>query len=324
MDPNSTPSQRDNDLTPAGIPGRRRRLLAVLAIALVAGAAAAVAVVATSGGGGQAQATVDNCKPFSGAPPLQLDLPGNPALPADDAAVLAAARRLLPAGDVRIGVAEAVAGYPGAGASATLARLHSLDQSQPVVRLYEGLVELWAGRCGAAQTTLEQVRSSDMWGFYGTIADNTLHTSQRPSYPVYIPPPGTPAGSVHRLEALARAHPGMPGPWLALAYVLQATDHRGALAAARRAETADPGGVSPQVASAVLGYDKDHPARSIGALGTLISQGSDTPEVRFHLGELLYWFGDPTDAAAQWRQVMDDAPGSVYGRTARELLAKIS
>ena len=61
-----------------------------------------------------------------------------------------------------------------------------------------------------------------------------------------------------------------------------------------------------------------------GALGTLISQGSDTPEVRFHLGELLYWFGDPTDAAAQWRQVMDDAPGSLYGRTARELLAKIS
>jgi len=238
--------------------------------------------------------------------------------------VLAAARRLLPANDVRVAVAESVAAYPGAGAAATLARLRSLDQKQPVVRLYEGLVELWAGHCVAAQTTLEQVRSSDMWGFYGTIADNTLHTSQRPSYPVYLPPPGTPAGSVRRLEALARAHPGQAGPWLGLAYVLQATDHRGALAASRRAETADPSGASPQVASAVLGYDKDHPSRSIGALGTLISQGSDTPEVRFHLGELLYWFGDPTDAAAQWRQVMDDAPGSLYGRTARELLAKIS
>jgi len=324
MDPNSTPSSTSNDPTPAGIPGRRRRLLAVLAIAVVAGVAAAIAVVATSGGGGQAQATVDNCKPFSGAPPLQLDLPGNPALPSDNAAVLAAARRLLPANDVRVAVAESVAAYPGAGAAATLARLRSLDQKQPVVRLYEGLVELWAGHCVAAQTTLEQVRSSDMWGFYGTIADNTLHTSQRPSYPVYLPPPGTPAGSVRRLEALARAHPGQAGPWLGLAYVLQATDHRGALAASRRAETADPSGASPQVASAVLGYDKDHPSRSIGALGTLISQGSDTPEVRFHLGELLYWFGDPTDAAAQWRQVMDDAPGSLYGRTARELLAKIS
>jgi hypothetical protein len=46
--------------------------------------------------------------------------------------------------------------------------------------------------------------------------------------------------------------------------------------------------------------------------------------VRFHLGLLLYWLNDDTDAAAQWRQVVDASPTSIYGRTAASLMARIS
>lgn len=324
MDPNSTPLPSLNESDPTRIPARRRRLLIVLAIAAAAGLVAAAAVVVTSRGGGQAQARADACRPFSGPVPLSLDLPGRPTLPHRNAAVLAAAERLLPPGDVRVAVARAVAGFPRASADATLAQLRSLG-SQPVVRLYEGLVELWAGRCQAAQAALTQVRASDMWGFYGTIADNTLHPGQRSGYPLYLPPPGTPTGSVQHLAALVRRHPGQAGPWLGLAYADQVRDRRAALAAARRAEAVAGGVAQPRVAAAVLGYDKNDPAASIGALGTLLQQApADQLEIRFHLGLLLYWFGDRTDAAAQWRQVAADSPSTIYGRLSTGLLAKIS
>ena len=51
-------------------------------------------------------------------------------------------------------------------------------------------------------------------------------------------------------------------------------------------------------------------------LGPLSQQASDTTEIRFHLGELLYWLKQDTDAEAQWRQVEQDSPDSIYGRIA--------
>src|SRR5207237_8249930 len=110
-------------------------------------------------------------------PPLALDLPGA-ALPAQDQqnneAVLRAAERRLPAGDVRISVGRLVNAYSSAGAAATLRGLQGLDQSPPVVQLHEGLVELWEGECTAAERTLQRVRTDDLYGYYGTVADHTL------------------------------------------------------------------------------------------------------------------------------------------------------
>jgi len=78
------------------------------------------------------------------------------------------------------------------------------------------------------------------------------------------------------------------------------------------------------VAVAVLSYDKDNPGAPFPVLGPLIQQTSDPTEIRFHLGELLFWNMQDTDAAAQWRQVVDDAPNTIYGRTAARLLTQIS
>jgi Tetratricopeptide repeat len=226
---------------------------------------------------------------------------------------------------VRISVGRLVNAYGSAGAAATLRGLQRLDQSQPVVRLHEGLVELWAGDCTAAERTLQRVRTDDLYGYYGTVADNTLHTDQRPGLPVYIPPDGTPGGSVEQLQARVRKQPDDGPSWLGLAYAEEAAgNRRAALVAAERARTVDPTAVSPRVAVAVIGYDKGDPTASFAVLGPLTAQASDPTEVLFHLGLLLYWRKQDTDAVAQWRQVVSESPGSIYGKIAAQLMRQIS
>ena len=53
---------------------------------------------------------------------------------------------------------------------------------------------------------------------------------------------------------------------------------------------------------------------SLQTLQTLTSQPGvqQNPEVRFHLGVVYFWLKDGQDAAAQFRQVVQDAPGSGY------------
>jgi hypothetical protein len=74
----------------------------------------------------------------------------------------------------------------------------------------------------------------------------------------------------------------------------------------------------------VLGYSKDDPSAAFSVLGPLAQQASDTTEIRFHLGELLYWLKQDTDAVAQWRQVEQDSPDSVYGLLSVQLMNKIT
>src|SRR3954451_7210540 len=322
-----------NEAPSEHIPGRSRRLVVLVCVALAIGLIAAAAVAITSRGGGAKAATAPaRCSPLRGSPPLNLQLP-QPVTGQSSEDVAQAAIRQLPAGDPRVGVARAIGRYPTAGAAGTLAALRRLDQSQPVVGLYEGLTELWAGKCTAAIAALRTVRSEDLYGYYGTIADNTLHTpQQRSDYPIYIPPDGTPHGTVAQMRALVHRHPRDSGVWLGLAAAEQsawlrshrAPDRLAAQAAARRALQVDPTGISPRVAAAVLTYDKDRPAATFSQLGPLVQQVTDPTEVRFHLGLLLYWLNDDTDAAAQWRQVVEASPGSIYGRTAASLMSRIS
>ena len=294
----------------------------VVGLALSAGLAAAVAVALTTGGGGSDAPVIPaQTRPFSGSPPLKIQLPGGDVK--GTRAQLRAAQRELPPGDARIAVARAIAGYSSRGAAATLADLRALPQGDPVVSLHLGLAELWSGEQAAGVAELKRTRSLDRYGFYGTLADDALHTEQRSGYPLYIAPPGTPAGDVKQLRRLAARQPNRSDVWLALAYQLQRTDHVEAIADARKALELDPTGVSPRVAVAVLAYSKDDPSAAFAVLGPLTQQASDTTEIRFHLGELLYWLKQVTDAEAQWRQVEQDSPDSLYGRTAAALMDQL-
>jgi tetratricopeptide (TPR) repeat protein len=297
-------------------------LLVVVGLALSAGLAAAIAVALTTGGGGSGAPVLPaQTTPFSGSPPLKIQLPGGDVK--GTRAQLRAAQRELPPGDVRIAVARAIAAYSTAGAAATLADLRALPQAEPVVSLHLGLTELWSGERAAGVAELKRTRTLDPYGFYGSLADNTLHTEQRAGYPLYIAPVGMPAGSVKQLRRLAARQPNRSDVWLALAYQLQRTNHVEALADARKALELDPTGVSPRVAVAVLAYSKDDPSAAFGVLGPLTQQATDTTEIRFHLGELLFWLKQDTDAEAQWRQVEQDSPDSLYGRTAAALMNQL-
>ena len=311
-----------NESGATDIPARRRRLLVVVGLALSAGLAAAIAVALTTGGGDSAAVTTPcAASSFTGAPPLRIQLPGGEVKGV--VAQLKAAQRELPAGDVRIAVAQAISRYSSAGAAATVAALRTLPSAEPVVGLHLGLAEIWAGRCDAGFADLRRTRTLDPYGFYGSLADDALHTNQRGGYPLYIAPAGLPSGDAKQLRMLAAGQPNRSDVWLALAYQLQRTDHVEALADARKALELDPTGVSPRVAVAVLAYSKDDPSAAFAVLGPLTQQASDTTEIRFHLGELLYWLKQDTDAKAQWRQVEQDSPTSVYGGAAALLMKQL-
>jgi tetratricopeptide (TPR) repeat protein len=313
MDPNFR-SATPNVSPAAGIPAGRRRLLLVAAVALVAGAVAAAAVIATRGGGTHRPPAA---KPLGGSPPLVLQLPG-PSVKGGNAAVYAAARKRLPAGDVRLAVARAILAYDPARRARTVAALQRLPQQSAVVVFELGLAQLWAGDPQTAERTLNEVKRLDPYGFYGTNADNLLHLDTEVSgYPPYFPPTSE-QRSLGVLRAAVHASPRSPAAWLALAAGLERTDRLAALRAARRAAGLDPTGVSEQVAVAVLGFSKDRPAASVGTLGTLASrtQTQQNPEVRFHLGLLFFWIKESQDAAGEFRQVREDAPGTAYAKIA--------
>jgi tetratricopeptide (TPR) repeat protein len=314
MDPNF-PSETANVGRPVRIPTGRRRLILVAAVALVAGGIAAAAVIATRGGGsGQTTATA---RPLSGRPPLVLQLPG-PGVVRGNAAVYAAAQKRLPAGDVRLEVARAIMAYDPAHRGRTVAALERLPQDDPAVAFALGMAQLWAGDAKAAEATLERVKRLDPYGYYGTNADNILHLGREaPGYPPYFPP-SSPRGSVRALRAQVAVHPTSATAWLALAVRLERSDRLAAEKAARKALQLDPNGVSEQVAAAMLGFNKDRPMTSLQTLMTLTSQPGlqQNPEVRFHLGVLYFWLRDGQDAAAQFRQVVQDAPGSGYAQVA--------
>jgi tetratricopeptide (TPR) repeat protein len=314
MDPNF-PSETANVGPRVRIPAGRRRLVLVAIVALVAGIAAAAAVIATHGGGG-GPATAPP-RPLAGRPPLVLQLPG-PAAGRGNAAVYAAARNRLPAGDVRLQVARAIMAYDPAHRGRTVTALERLPQRNPAVAFALGMAQLWAGQPKAAEATLERVKRLDPYGYYGTNADNVLTLGREVGgYPLYFPP-STPHGSLKSLRAATVAHPSSAAAWLSLAVALERSDRLAAIQAARKAAALEPNGVSEQVAVAVLGFDKERPMGALQALQTLTSQPGvqQNPEARFHLGLIYFWLRDRQDAAAQFRQVVQDAPGSGYAQVA--------
>jgi tetratricopeptide (TPR) repeat protein len=228
--------------------------------------------------------------------------------------VYAAARRRLPAGDVRLAVARAILGYGPATRERTLTVLRRLPQGNPAVVFALGMAQLWAGQPQVAELTLERVKRLDPFGYYGTNADDLLHLGhEAPGYPPYFPPSSSRA-SLRALQAAVAANPSSSGAWLALAARLERSNRLGALRDARRAQSLNPEGISEQVAVAMLGFNKDTPMTSLQTMLTLAQQtkAQKDPQVLFHLGLVYFWLRDSQDAAGYFSQVESDAPHSHY------------
>ncbi|HEY7595581.1 MAG TPA: hypothetical protein VH969_20685, partial [Actinophytocola sp.] len=144
-----------------------------------------------------------------------------------------------------------------------------------------------------------------------------LHLNEARGYPPWLSTARPPHASVADLRARTNRKPHDAAGWLALAAALETHDRAGAFAAAKRAFSLDPSNISARVAVTVLPFDKDNPGATLsGLMRILQSAPADDAEVRVHVGLVFFWMRDTQDAAAQFRQVLNDDPHTVYGQVA--------
>jgi transposase-like protein len=107
---------------------------------------------------------------------------------------------------------------------------------------------------------------------------------------------------------------------------LQRLGHR--LSAQREYDAAArlaPRSAEPQVAAAVVRFDKARPAAAFSRLGPLTKRFPHAATVRFHLGLLLLWMaraqpGAVAEGKRQLRLARVEQPGSPLARQAGQLL----
>ena len=185
-----------------------------------------------------------------------------------------------------------------------------------------GVAELWAGDPKDAQADLRHAKQLDPYGFYGERADNALHYNMPRGYPCYFPPT-TPADTAVGGRA-ARRRQGQPAatrrPGCSWRSSSSSSTAGEAIEAARKAVEASPTAVSPRVALAVLTFDKDHPAASMGQLGPMLQQQECEHRDPFPRRPAGLWLGSTTQALGEFRQVLREDPHGPYSPSCRDQL----
>jgi tetratricopeptide (TPR) repeat protein len=88
-----------------------------------------------------------------------------------------------------------------------------------------------------------------------------------------------------------------------------------------RAARLHPGSDEAQVAAAVGRFDEDNLSASFSRLGPLVKRFPKSQSVRFHLGLLLAWTGQRTQAAAEFRLARSLGPKTSLGKQANTFLS---
>ena len=183
MDPKPSAVNELNGPPSAGIPGLSKRRLALLAgAAAVIGIAVAVVVWLTTG---------SSSKPVAEGGPAEwiatgageASREGNARPAGSRGSGQGRARSASPAGDVRVRVAELLATDTMARRQQTIAALRKLPQDALPVGLALGDRPVLGRDVKPAVTSLERVKHADMYGFYGTEADNLLNFKEAPRIP---------------------------------------------------------------------------------------------------------------------------------------------
>jgi predicted Zn-dependent protease len=314
-------------------------VIAVTAAAAAAAAAVVVGIVAGTTGDERVAAPVTAPEPRAGSPPLALDL----GLRADEEARdLRRALDLYRRGrrqqarslfgrheslEARVG--ETVAAWPD-GTVDRLTQLAGLHPGSAVVQLNLGTALYWADRPGA-QDAWRAAADVAPDSAYAIVAGNLLHPEFAPNLPQFVPAAGAPAwisklGPRRQLDELARrARTGGVSEKLLYGVALQRI---GRPLSARKtfAETAllAPGDAEAQVAAAVGRFDKARPADAFSRLGPLSRRFPHAATVRFHLGLLLLWSGEATEAKRQLRLAVQAEPRSPLAREAQRYLDEVA
>ena len=311
--------------------------------AVVAAAAALVAVVVVGVTVAQtdrpAEATRRAPVVREGAPPLSLDLGVRvdrealdlrQALERYSRDDLGGARRLFERHDsLEARVGQAFARWPD-DTVARMTQLAGLHPDSALVQLNLGTALYWAGEAGSA-AAWRAARELEPDTAYAVTAGNLLYPRFARNLPVFVPASSLPA-AIRALPAPAqfralerRASGGDREGKLFYGVALQRLgQQRSAERVFRELARAAPNDVEAQVAAAVARFDKSDPSRAFSRLGPLSRRFPGAATVRFHLGVLLLWSGEVTEARRQLRLARTVEPGSAIARQAKRYLNELA
>jgi tetratricopeptide (TPR) repeat protein len=312
----------------------RGRIFAIVALAaVVASGVVVVGVLATRND------VPPTPKARGGHAPLSLDL----AVRTDpEARALRQALRLYTAkryaeagvifrryGSLEAQVGAALAERPTDAAS----RLQQLEAEHPrssLVALHHGLALYWLRRNDEALTAWQTAARQQPDTPYAVRAEDFLHPQYAPGLPRFVPSFPMPARirtlpPAQELAALRRAAAaGGAREKLLYGVALQQLDRplsaeRQFAAAARLA----PDNPDARVAAAVGRFDKAKPAAAFSRLGPLTRVFPHAQTVRFHLGLLLLWSAQLTEARKQLTEARAEGPNSALGKQATQYLGAL-
>ncbi|MDQ4030069.1 MAG: hypothetical protein M3168_03400, partial [Actinomycetota bacterium] len=182
------------------------------------------------------------------------------------------------------------------------------------VRLHVGLARFWEGQEARAKQAWRDARRVEPDSLSAVRAGDLLHPNFPRGLPIFVPSAPTPdlerLTPAQQLDRL-RSDALRGGVREKLVYGV-ALQRLGRPLSARRqydaAVAAAPKSVEPQVAAAVVRFDKSDPSKAFARLGPLARLHPQQPSVRFHLGLLLLWLGDVEDAKQQLRRAQAAGP----------------
>ena len=310
------------------------RLYTYVAAAAIAAAGAVVGITLAT------RTPTPTVQKPKGAPPLALDF-GVRSDP--QAAALTRAVSLYGAGkrsdaaaifgrydSLEAQVGGALAAWP----KGTVHTLQGLVREHPrsaLPRLYLGLAELWAGDSAGAETAFRSAARVEPDSFYAVQADSLLHPRFYKGLPPFTPSePAPPAlaklAPAKQLEALRRLAAGGDTRYrLLYGATLQglgrpvSAERQFALAA-----TAAPNDPEALTAQAVGLFSKENPSAAFSRLGPLSRRFPRSATVRFHLGEMLVWMAQVTEARKQFALAVKLDPHGVLGIEAERFLTGLA
>src|SRR4029453_17597812 len=215
-------------------------------------------------------------------------------------------------------------------AATRLQQLEAEHQRSSLVALHLGLALYWLRRNDEALTAWRQAAELQPDPAYAVRAGDFLPPRFAPGLPRFVPSFPTPSRiralqPAQQLAALRRAAAaGGAREKLFYGVALQQLDRplsaeRQFAAAARLA----PGDPDARVAAAVGRFDKAQPAAAFSRLGPLTRVFPHAQTVRFHLGLLLLWSAQVTEARKQLAEARAEGPKTVLGRQATQYLGAL-
>lgn len=316
----------------------RGRVVAVVAAASVLAGAAVAAIAIAQGDDVAGRKVIAAPEPRPGLPPLSIDL----GVRTDPEAVdLRRALDLYEQGDaeqaralfvrhasLEARVGDVVSRWPD-GTLDRLEQLQALHPSSGLVALNLGIARFWS-REGDAEEAWRAAVEAEPDSPYAITAGNLLHPEFARNLPVFVPERRLPPEIVRLpppqqlLELERRARTGGTANRLAYGVALQQLGKPlSAAAVFTAAEKADPDDAEAATAAAVGRFDKAQPSAAFSRLGPLTRRFPESSTVRFHLGLLLLWSGEETEARRQLELATTAEEGSTAAREARRYLERL-